>query len=230
MAGCQMQTKVTVEMADDGSGTVEVAVGLDDEAMAQLPDLDGSGVGDAADLTQLVRADDLEATGWTLTPPKAEDGATWLRVTKPFGTPEEAAQILGQLTGPDGGLGDFRLERSRGFGSTSYDFSGTADLSGGIEAFGDAGLAAALDGEPLGEDAAAIEERLGQPLAEMVTLDIEVELPGATQSWTPELGGEPVDMAASSTVYEKPVLLLAAAAVLCLVGLGAVLLVRWRSG
>jgi hypothetical protein len=225
-----MQTRVTVQMDDDGSGTVEVAVGLDDEAMGQLPDLDGSGVGDAADLTRLVRVDDLEATGWTLTPPEADGGATWLRATKPFGTPEEAAQILDQLTGPDGGLGGFRLERSRGFGSTSYDFSGTVDLSGGIEAFGDTGLAAALDGEPLGEDAAAIEQRLGQPLAEMVTLDVEVELPGASQSWSPELGGAPVDLAASSTVYNKPVLLLAALAVVCLVGLGAVLLVRWRRG
>ena len=229
-AGCQVQTKVAVHMDEDGSGTVEVAVGLDEAALAELPDLDRSGVGDPADLTKLVRVDDLKATGWDVAAPEADGGMTWVRATKPFGTPAEAAQILTELTGPDGGLRGFRLERHRSFGSTSYDFAGTADLSGGLEAFGDAGLAAALDGEPLGEDVTAIEQRLGQPLSEMVKLDIDVELPGTSQSWSPVLGGETVAMSTSSTVYDKAVLLLAAVAVLCLLGLGVVLLVRWRRG
>jgi hypothetical protein len=229
-AGCQMQARVTVQMDDDGSGTVEVAVGLDDAALAELPDLDRSGVGDAADLTGLVRVEDLAAAGWSIGAPEAEGGVTWLRITKPFGTPAEAAQILTELTGPEGGLRDFRLERRRAFGSTEYSFAGSADLSGGIEAFGDAGLAQALDGEPLGEDAAAIEARLGRPLSEMVTLDIAVELPGTGETWSPVLGGETVGMSTSSTVYEPRVLLLAALAVICLVALAAVLLLRRRRG
>jgi hypothetical protein len=229
-AGCQVQTAVTVHMDDDGSGTVEVAVGLDEEALAQLPDLDSSGVGDAADLTKLIRVDDLEATGWSIGEPKAERGYTWVRATKPFGTPAEAGQILTELTGAQGGLRDLRLERSHAFGSTSYDFSGTADLSGGLEAFGDSGLAAVLDGEPLGEDVTAIEQRLGKPLSEMVKFDIAVELPGGSQTWSPVLGGKAVAMASSSKVYDSTVLGLAALAVLGLVTLAAVLLVRWRRG
>jgi hypothetical protein len=229
-AGCQVRTAVTVDMADDGSGTVEVAVGLDADALKQLPDLDSSGVGDAGDLTKLVHDDDLKATGWTLAGPKADHGYTWMRATKPFGTPREAAQILAELTGPDGALHDLRLERSHAFGSTKYAFSGTADLSGGLEAFGDQGLAAALDGEPLGEDPAQIEQRLGKPLAEMVKLDVDVRLPGHSQTWSPELGGKAVAMTSSSTVYDTPVFLLTALAVLSLVALGAVLLLRWRRG
>jgi hypothetical protein len=227
-AGCQVQTEVTVEMADDGSGTVEVAVGLDEGAMAELPDLDSSGSSDAADLSQLVRVEDLTSTGWTVGEPEASDGVTWLRITKPFGTPEEAGQILAELTGPEGGLRDLQLSRSRGFGSTSYDFSGTADLSAGLESFGDAGLAEALDGEPLGEDAAAIQERLGQPLAEMLTLDVVVALPGATKTFSPELGGEAVSMSSSSSVSDMRVLGLAGLAVALFVALAVVLVVRWR--
>jgi hypothetical protein len=227
-AGCQVQTEVTVDMADDGSGTVEVAVGLDEAAMAELPDLDSSGVGDAADLTALVRAEDLKATGWTIGEPEASGGVTWLRATKPFGTPDEAAQILAELTGPEGGLRDFHLGRSRGFGSTKYEFSGTADLSAGIEAFGDAGLAEALDGEPLGEDAAAIELRLGKPLAEMLTLDVVVALPGGTKTFSPRLGGEAVSMSTSTTVNDTPVLALSALAVVFVLALVVLLIVRWR--
>jgi hypothetical protein len=227
-AGCQVQTRVTVHMDDDGSGTVEVAVGLDDEALAQLPDLDRSGRGDPADLTKLLRVDDLKATGWQVGDPAADGGFTWVRATKPFGTPAEAAQILAELTGPSGGLRDVRLERSRGFGSTSYEFAGTADLSGGLEALGDAGLAAALDGEPLGQDTAEIERRLGHPLSEMVKLDIDIELPGESKTWSPVIGGKAVTMSTSSTVYDKPVFILTAVAVLCVLGLGVVLLLRWR--
>jgi hypothetical protein len=229
-AGCQVQTTVTIHMDDDGSGTVEVAVGLDEAALAELPDLDRSGVGDAADLTRLVRVDDLTATGWTVGAPGADGDVTWLRATKPFGTPAEAAQILTELTGPEGGLRDFRLERKRSFGSTEYSFAGHADLSGGLEAFGDANLALALDGEPLGEDVAAIEERIGQPVSEMLKLDVTVDMPGTSQRWSPVLGGESVAMSTSSTVYDPPVLLLTALAALCVVALGVVLVVRLRRG
>lgn len=227
-AGCEVQTVVTVDVDEDGSGTVEVAVGLDEEAMAEVPDLDGSGTGDPPDLTELVRADDLVASGWELGEPEAgDDGVTWVRLTRRFGTPEEAGQILAELTGDTGLLRDLQLTRETGFGSDSYRFSGTADLSAGLEAFGDPELAMTLDGETLGEDVAAIEERLGRPVAEMATFDVEVLLPGGdTASFSPELGGEPVDMSAETTLYHWPVLLLAAVAVVCVVAL--LVVVAWR--
>jgi hypothetical protein len=227
-AGCQVQTVVTVDVDQDGSGTVEVAVGLDEEALAQVPDLDDSGSGDVPDVAQLVRVDDLAASGWEVSEPETEsDGITWIRATKRFGTPEQAEEVLAELTGSSGLLGDLRLERSSSFGRDSYVFAGTADFSGGLEAFGDQGLATALDGEPLGEDVAAIEERFGRPVAEMLSLDVDVRLPGGTQSrWTPELGGDPVQMSTETTLYHWPVLLLAAAAVVCLLALAVVLALR----
>jgi hypothetical protein len=231
-AGCQVRTVVTVSMQKDGSGTVDVAVGLDAEAVAKVPDLDGSGASDTADLVKLVRVDVLTAAGWTFGEPSAPDveGFVWLAATKPFATPAEATQILAELTGSEGGLRDLQVERDASYGVTKYAFSGVADLSGGLEAFGDQGLATALDGEPLGQDAAAIEQRLGQPLAEMVKLSVQVELPGGTaESWDPELGGEPVDMAADVTVYDRMVLGLTLVAVGCVVALAVVLLLRRRS-
>jgi len=232
-AGCQVRTAVTVTVGDDGSGSVEVAVGLDAEALARVPDLDGNGASDPADLVRLVRVDDLTAAGWTVGEVSSSadaDGFVWLRATKPFGTPAEARSVLAELTGPDGGLRDLSVARSASYGKTSYEFSGVADLSGGLEAFGDEGLATALDGEPLGEDAADIAQRLGAPLEDMVKLSVEVSLPGdVTDRWSPVLGGAPVDMSASSTVYNRLVLALTAIALGCAIALIAVLFLRRRS-
>lgn len=231
-AGCQVRTAVTVTVEDDGSGTVEVAVGLDAEALGRVPDLDASGVSDGADLVRLVRVDDLTAAGWSVGEVSSPDGEgfVWLQVTKPFGTPGEAQSVLAELTGPDGGLQDLSVSRSASYGQTSYEFSGVADLSGGLESFGDEGLATALDGEPLGEDPADIAQRLGAPLEEMVKLSVDVSLPGdVTDEWSPVLGGAPVDMAAESTVYNRSVLALTVIALVSAVSLVVVLLLRRRT-
>ena len=233
VAGCQVRTDVTVTVEDDGSGEVEVAIGLDAEALARVPDLDRDGAPSPGDLVALVRVDDLTANGWTVgeVSEPDEEGFVWLAATKPFGTPEEAGRVLAELTGPDGGLEDMEVTRSTSFGVTRYGFSGEADLSDGLEAFGDEGLATALDGEPLGQDAAAIEQRLGAPLAEMLRLTVGVALPGGVaERWSPELGGESVEMEAASTVYHRPALALAVVAVGCLVALVVVLVRRrWPS-
>jgi hypothetical protein len=226
-SACEVRTEVTVDVAEDGSGTVEVAVTLDEEAVARLPDLDGDATSDAADLAALLRDEDLAAAGWTVTGPEEGDGGS-LRIvaSRPFGTPAEADRVLAELTGPGGGLRDLHVTREEPFGRTRLTFAGTADLSGGLEAFGDEGLAAALDGEPLGEDAAAIEERLGQPLAEAFSLDVTVVLAGEATSWSPELGGAPVDLAAATTVDDRPVQVLATLAAAALAALVVLLLAR----
>jgi len=226
---CQVRTTVAVDVAKDGSGTVMVAVGLDADALGRVPDLNDDGRSTTADLTGLVRTDDLAAAGWHVTGPagSADDGFVWIRATKPFGTPEEAGQVLAEVAGRDGPLRDLRVDRHDSFGRTRFTFAGTADLSGGLEAFGDEGLAAALEGEVLGQDPSAIEAELGQPLSEMFSLEVSADLPGDSKAaaWTPELGGEPVDLAATGTVRDWWVLALTAVAVACGLALVAVVAV-----
>ena len=227
VAACEVRTTVTVQVREDGSGVVEVAGGLDEDALARLPDLDDDGVSDAADLAALVRTDDLEAAGWSVASPDTDgEGRTWIRITRPFGTPAEADAILVELTGPAGALRELHLSREHSFGRTRYEFSGTADLSAGLEAFGDEGLAAALEGEPLGEDAAAIEARIGRPLADAVRLSVTASLPGGDTTWSPRLGDPPVAMEADSTVVDTGVLVLVAVAAACLVAVVVLLATR----
>lgn len=226
-SACQVRTVVTVDVDDDGSGTVEVAAGLDKEALSKVPDLDADGTSDAADLAALVRADDLVAAGWKVSKPtRRQDGSTWLTLTRPFGTPEEADRILAQLTGPDGALHNLHVSRRDPFGRTQFGFSGVADLSRGLESFGDQGLAAALDGKALGEDPAAIEKRTGQKLADSFRLVIRAKLPRDTKTWSPRLGDPPLRLEADGTVYHWPSLALALLAALCVIGLVLVLVRR----
>jgi hypothetical protein len=231
VAGCQVSTVVTVHVDDDGSGVVEVAAGLDPEALENLPDLDGDGSVDLDDMMQAIRTEDLSAAGWEVSQPHTDGDLTMVRAVKPFGTPEEATAVLTELTGPDGPLRGLEVGRDTRFGFERFRFSGTADLSGGLEAFADEGLAEALEGDPLGESEAAIEERFGQPIAEMFSLEIRVVLPdGEERTWSPSLGGRPVVMAAEATFYDTVVLGLAAAAALCVLALLVVLPVRLRRG
>jgi hypothetical protein len=226
-SACQVRTTVDVAMAEDGSGEVAVTVRLDAEALARVPDVDDDGTSGLADLATLVRTEDLVAAGWSVgEPAESGEGGAALRITRPFGTPDEADTILAELTGPAGALRDLDVSRSTSFGRTELGFSGTADLSGGLEAFGDEGLAAALDGEPLGQDAAAIEAAAGVPLAEAVMFEITADLDGDATSWEPRLGDPPVVMAAETTAYDAPVVALTAVAVVAALALVAVLLIR----
>ena len=234
-AGCQVQTVVTVTVEDDGSGTVSVAAQLDPEAVAELPDLDGNGISDAADLTKLVRVEDLQAAGWKVASKALKDqegqpAGAQLTVTKRFGTPDEAEKILAELSAPSAGFRDLKISRKSSFALTKYSFSGMVDLSGGLEAFGDEDLAKVLEGEPLGQDAAEIEQRYGKPLDQLMRLVVRVELPGGKKEvWQPKLGGDPVQMSASSSVRDRIVLGLGVLSLSCLIALAVVLLTRRRS-
>lgn len=222
-AGCQVRTEVAVDVGEDGAGTISVSVGLDDDAVSQVPDL-------ASEL----RLDDLGATGWEISGPAEEaDGLSWIRATKRFGTPEEAGSVLAEIAGDDGPFQDFEVTRSRSFAKTSYGFSGSVDFSKGLESFGDEALAAELDGQPLGESVAAIEERIGTVIDDAFTFRVAVRLPGSVDSnapthasngavWEPRLSeARAISLTASSEVTRTSSLVLTGVAVVA--GLAAVL-------
>lgn len=223
LAACQVRTEVAVDVEADGSGTITVSVGLDPDAASRVPGL-----------AEELRVDDLEATGWTVTGPEVEvDGFTWIRATKPFATPEDAGTVLaelGEIAGTDAPFRDFEVRRERSFARTEYGFTGTVDFSGGLEAFGDDALTAALDGEPLGESVEAIEQRIGQAIDDAFTFRVAVGLPGEVSSnaptaaangavWEPRLSeGRAITLEASSEVVRTRSIVFVALAVAGVVG------------
>jgi len=231
---CQVRTEVAVDVEEDGSGIVTVSVGLDPDAASRVPGL-----------ADELRVDDLEATGWTVTGPEVEvDGFSWIRASKPFDTAEEAGAVLaelGEIAGTEAPFRDFEVTRERSFARTEYGFTGTVDFSGGLEAFGDEALTAALDGEPLGESVEAIEQRIGQAIDEAFTFRVAVGLPGEVSSnaptaaangavWEPRLSeGRAITLSATSEVVRTSSIVFLVLAVVGVVGaltVGAVVPIR----
>lgn len=175
-SACRVRTDVEVAITDNGSGSVTVRLGLDDDAIKAAPNF-----------ADALKTSDLTAHGWTISGPvKGTDGFTAFAATKPFANPDEANAIFKEISGDPGPFKDFTISRSRSFAHTDFKFSGTVQFGAqGLESFGDSDLANQLDGEPLGEDIKAIQQQIGDIPDNVFPITITVQLPGNVDSNAP---------------------------------------------
>ena len=164
LAGCRMDVNVGIDVQEDGTGTLTVAVGVDDELLARVPG--------AADRVKL---EDLSAAGWDVTgPAKEDDGHTWVHLSRSFANPAELKEILGEINGPGGPLGAFDLTIEREWDQTTWTLSGSAGLTGGVAGFVDPDLAAAFGtSKPLEQLVA----ESGVPVEQGLNLTVAVTMP-----------------------------------------------------
>jgi hypothetical protein len=183
LTACHVEGRVDVTVFDDGSGTVSVAVGLDDEAVERV-----------GDLSSAVPTVDLVDAGWKVAEPSEEGDLTWIEATKRFRSPEELTSVMAEI----GVFHDWTLRVSDGFASTKWALDGRIVVNGGVEQFSDSDLAAALDGMALGmtsEDLQAAMDESGP-----MQLTVRVRLPAESD----DLTSIPVQIDASTSV-DKPV-------------------------
>ncbi len=228
LGGCRLQLDVNVAVEEDGSGSVEVVVGVDRDGIERI----------GGDLDAVLAIDDLADAGWTVDGPELEDdGFTRVRFRRSFANPEAAAGIFNEVAGEDGPFQGFAVTRDSSFARTEWGFSGRVDFSGGIEAFGDEALAAELDGEPLGQTVEEIEEQLGEALSRIIQVRVGVRLPGDVSSnattkagngelWQVGFGEGTIDMEANGEEQRTASLVGIGVAVECLVVLLLYVLVR----
>jgi hypothetical protein len=217
LAGCKVDTTVTVTMHDDGSGVVKVTAVLDADAVK-------SAEAGGAKLEDRVRVADLTKSGWTVAPwTRAKDGTATLVLTKPFDSPEQATAILQQISGAAGPLQGMKVSRDEGTFSTKYSVTGTIDLEKlGTGISGDQQLTQSLTAQ--GVDVAALDQTLLAGVRDAVSVSVVSELPGSTTTVRGQPGKvTPVDATSSVRDSEK-VALVALAGVLVI----AALLVLFR--
>jgi hypothetical protein len=205
LAGCKVDTKLSIDVRDDGSGTVVLEVVLDADAVSEAE-------AGGALLEDRVRLGDLEAAGWASTDwERRNDGIARLRVSKDFATASELGGVIEELDGPDGPLQDVALSFDDGIVFDRYRFGGVADLSqlrtGVLD---DPEIVAALTAQQV--DLTALDLRLVDQLQRSFALEVVVSLPGEGSRTFAAAPGETVTLSASSRQFDpsRSLLLLAA--------------------
>jgi hypothetical protein len=208
-AACKVDTTVTVQMHDDGSGVVSVTAVLD-------PDAVKSAEAGGGKLEDRVRLGDLAPAGWTVQPwARAADGSAQLTLSKPFDDPAQATAILKELNGTVGPLRDVTVTRDTGTFSTSYGTTGTLDLKEvqtGLTT--DKDVVGSLLGQAV--DAGAVDQSLVADLRDSFGLTVKVDLPGGTPivKGTP---GKVTPVDASTSVLDSTRVILVTVAVVLVV-------------
>lgn len=193
VSACRVDTTVAVVVRPDGSGAVTVQAVLDREATERL----------GADPAAALRLDDLRAAGWRVQGPTVADGALRVTLTKSFAAADRLGPVMAELGGAEGPFADWRLTTDNAVTSSSYQLTGTVRLTGSLDQFSDAEVAAALDGFATGRSP---EELSNELKAGALRLTVSADLPGeideatgltrdgeAAPSWSTELGtGSPV--------------------------------------
>ncbi|MCC5951796.1 MAG: hypothetical protein JJU45_06830 [Acidimicrobiia bacterium] len=194
VAGCRATAVVDVAFEEDGSGRVEVALGLDSEALARL-----------GDPTVELSLDDLAAAGWDVAeqPEVDADGTTWVNVARSFEDSVELSAVLAEVGGVDGILSGTEWAVTEDEAAVTTRAAVDVDVADGLGALVDEGLESILGPDPLGPLVAEIEAATGEPLAEQVELTVSLSLGEDTVSTTVRPGDPParVELVA---VREKP--------------------------
>lgn len=228
-AACHVTIATGIDVARDGSGRVTAALGLDADALKELDDL-----------SQALKVDDLRAAGWAVEPPhKEDDGLTWVRASKPFADPAQAGAVLAELSGPDGPFRDLRIVRAKSLTRSRTTFTGTLDLSRGLEGLSDPDLTAALGDVDVALDLDGLRRRFGDQLARAITVEVTAGLPGKVTTnaparrggravWAPEMGQTVPLEASSAALRVDPRLIVGATGAFVLAGGGLLVALRRR--
>lgn len=220
LSACRVDVVVSVDLNDDGSGTLGVAVALDPDAVAAAESGGGT-------LEERLRLSDLADAGWSVGAwERSDDGSARIEIEHAFGTPAEAGALVVSLNGEAGPVPELDLERSESLLSTTYTADAVVDLAGVAAGVGgDADLADSL--EAAGADPAAVDLGLSAAAQRDLAVALEVQFPDGSTEVVAAEPGERVELSGSASDSDSTriTLLIVAAG---LVGLALVVVVVGR--
>ena len=171
LSGCRVDIRIDVDADDTGAGTIQITLDADNVLVTRVPGLAGD-----------VRYEDLAASGWTVEGPfQVNNGGLRIVLKYPFESPAEATQALRQINGPNGPLIDPVLKRTVNGRQVATTLDATAQLIGGIEAFSDTALTAAIGETPWLGTARKLE--IENP-TQALTITLVTRLPGEIKKTT----------------------------------------------
>jgi hypothetical protein len=217
LAGCEVDTTVSIRVHRDGSGVVEVRAVADAEAV-KAAEVGGGKLEDR------VRLGDLASAGWKVTPwARAADGSAQLVVRKRFQSPQEVAGIMREISGEAGPLRGVTVTRDQGLLSTHYEVQGALDLAQlhtGVA--DDPDVVAALTNQKV--DVNALDQSLLAQIRDSLSVTVDVSVPGH-HSHIVGSQGRTTPITASASVLDTRRLTFLGAAIVLVVA--AVLVLVW---
>lgn len=196
LSACQVDAVVDVEVRADGTGTVTLTVTADAEVVTAAPGLSDD-----------LRFDDVEAAGWTVEgPTDVEGGGLRVVIRHDFATPEAATVLLRSINGAGGPLRDVTLRRTVTDDAVTVALDGTLRVDGGLVAFADPEVLAAVGATPYADDIADA----GLRPADAVTVTVQGWFPGTVSStngtveggtitWSVPIDGTSLPLAVTAT-------------------------------
>lgn len=170
LSSCRVNTLVTLNVKDNGSGILTVVTTADADVVAQAPGL-------ADDLS----FDDARDAGWVVSAPvtTADSG---LQVTSShiFSTPAEATLLMSQLSGEFGPFKEMHLVRTGKDTDSTWTLTGKIEVNGGLDAFADPALLKTVGASPYAATLANSDLDIGQAIG----VEFRAKLPGAIESST----------------------------------------------
>lgn len=191
LASCRVDLATSVNVADNGSGTITVTAVADAEAVRLAPELNES-----------LNFEDLRTAGWNIeTQNPASPGGISVVAQRPFATVDEAGFFLAQLSGEDGPLRGLVVTRSGGVNDATYTFEGSGGLPNGLAGFADAEALTVLGANPF-EQAIV---RNGRSLTDSLSVSLRITLPGNTITTDGVIAPRSDDDVATTFSWDVPV-------------------------
>jgi len=217
-----VETRVVVDVRENGSGVVRVVVRADGEAVRAA---ESGGV----PIDKAVRLSDVADAGFRVGRwRRADDGSATIVISRRFRSVSEVEDIVRALNGEAGPLPALRATRDRGLVATEYGVRGRIDLENvttGVD--DDRELRARL--EALGVDVAAIDAQLLAQIRSSFDLKVVVRLPDqAPITFTPKGDAPTATVDASAELLDTERVAFAGAAVAFAALAGVVLLAGRR--
>lgn len=170
LSACRVDSLVTLDVKENGAGTLSIVTTADSDVVNQTPGL-------AEDLS----FDDAISAGWRVSTPSAtSDGGLQLTVSHSFNNPQEATALLSQLSGENGPFKDLNLTRSGKDTDSTWMLNGRLEVNGGLAAFADPALLKIIGGSPFSATLA----NSGLDIGQAVGIEFRAFLPGKIESTT----------------------------------------------
>ena len=170
LTSCRVDSVVTLDVEPDGSGTLAIVTTADAEVIAKYPNL-------ASELS----FDDAKAAGWSVSDvATTPEGAMQVRVAHHFVNPEEATDLLGQLSSEFGPFKDLVLTRTGKDTDSTWNLVGKLQVNDGLKAFADPQLLTTIGASPFQATLA----NSGLDIGQAVGVTFNLKLPGEIESTT----------------------------------------------